>query len=67
MKKEQLWGWIFQYNPYIGKYMAVERDNYRELTNGDKGNVIYADSYPELETLIIESEAVIEDKFGKDG
>ena len=58
MKKEELWGWIFQFNPYTQKYMAARRENSRELTNGDKGNVLYADKMPELEKLIIKQENI---------
>ncbi len=65
MKKEQLWGWIFQFNPYIQQYMGVQRENSNELTNGDKGNVIYADSQVKLERLIIDKESVVKTKFGE--
>lgn len=54
MKKEYLWGWVFQYNPYINKYMAATRENYTELTNGDNGNILYGKDYEELERKIEE-------------
>lgn len=52
MTKDFLWDWVFQFNPFINKFMAVKKENYHELTNGDKGNVIYADTYPDLEKKI---------------
>ena len=60
MNKEQLWGWIFQFNPYIQKYMATTRENYHELSNGDKGNVLYAETMSILEKLILEKQGVVE-------
>lgn len=58
MKKEELWGWVFQFNPYTQKYMAARRENSRELTNGDKGNVLYAKTQSELELKIIKLDLV---------
>lgn len=65
MSKEELYGWVFTYNPYIGKYMAVERENYNELWNGDKGNVVYGNTSQEVEELIIKKEEYVTESVTK--
>lgn len=36
---ENLYGWVFTYNPYTETWLAATRDNYFDLWNGGK-NVI---------------------------
>lgn len=43
---------IFHYNHLNNKWSAVKRDNYNELFNGNKGNVISSSDIKTLLSLI---------------
>lgn len=55
MNKEVLYDFVFNFNPYTQKWNAVKRENYNELFNGDKGNVISSSSISTLEELIVKT------------
>lgn len=56
MKKEELWGWLFQYNPYTDEYIAVTKQNYQEFCNGNSKLALRSNSMPKLEALVIDYE-----------
>lgn len=55
MKKEELYGWVFTYNPYTEQYLAAKREYYHELFSGDEGNVLRSNDIKVLEALIIKT------------
>lgn len=44
-----LYNWIFHFNPITNKWNAVKRENYNELFSGNSGNVLKSD---DINTLI---------------
>ncbi len=51
-KKENLYGWIFHYNPYRVKWEAVHKSNYHDLFNGGE-HVLRHNSRKILEDVIL--------------
>lgn len=56
MRNEELYGWVFSYNPFIDKWMSTNRDNYHKLfSNIDDESVIKSSSIDTLCELIIKN------------
>ena len=49
---DKLDGWVIIWNPHRNMFCAAKRENYFELYNGDKGNVLYASTFTKLKKLI---------------
>jgi hypothetical protein len=50
MNKENLYGWVFMYNPYKEQWMAATRDNYFLLTSDSDNKAVLKSS--RIETLV---------------
>lgn len=56
MNREQLYGWIFTFNPYQQLWFASKRENLNELFSGDEGNILKSSNIDTLQKLIIKTD-----------
>lgn len=52
----ELFDWVFHYNPYTQKWNATKREHATELFNGNNGHVISSSSVDTLVELIIKGQ-----------
>lgn len=50
MKNEELYGWIFSYNPFKNTWRSVNRDNYYKLWNESASEAILES--PDINSII---------------
>jgi hypothetical protein len=56
MNNQELYGWVFTFNPYQQVWLAAKRENSNELFSGNEGNVLKSSSINTLQQLIIKTD-----------
>lgn len=56
MSKNNLYGWVFTFNPHTNQWLATTRDNYLQLFDNQKSaDILRSSSIKTLEEIIIKT------------